>query len=103
MGWPTKGASLQRSLQGQYRRHEIETTEAIEQGQTGTEIQSRTTSQGLARYQRCFVLPGLILYPGNYPNKTHQQASQQSTSRPLWHQKNTKTCCTEILLVNTPP
>ena len=103
LGWPTKRASLQRSLQGQHRRYEIETTGTAERGQTGAETQSRTTSQGLAGYQRCPALPGLNLRPGNHPDRTHQQASRWSTSRPLWHQKNTRTRCTEILLANAPP
>ena len=37
LGWPTKRASLWRSLQGQHRRHEIETTGTAEWGQTGAE------------------------------------------------------------------
>ena len=34
-------------------------------------------------------------------DRTHQWASQQSTSRPLWYQENTWTCCTKIRLANT--
>ena len=103
LGWPTKRASLRRSLQGQHRRHEIETTRTAERGRTGAETQSGTTSQGLAGYRRCPVPQGLTLRPGNHPDRTYQQASRRSTSRPLRHRENTRTRCMEILLANAPP
>ena len=101
--WPTKRASLEKFLQGQHWRHKIETTRTAKQRQTSVETQSGTTSQGLVGYQRCFVPPRLTLCPGNHPDRTHQQAARRSTSRPFWHQENTKTCCTEILLANALP
>ena len=70
--WPTKGASLQRFLQGQHWRHEIETIGTVEQGQTGIKTQSGTPSQGLAGYQRGSALLKLNLHYGNHLNKTHQ-------------------------------
>ena len=41
-----------------------------------------------------------MLYPGKHLDRTHQQASQWSTNRLLWYQKNTRICCTKILLAN---
>ena len=103
LGWPTKRASLRRSLKDQHWRHEIETTGTAEQGQTGAETQSEITSQGLAGYRRCSAPSGLTLCPGNHPDRTHQQASRRPTSRALRHRENTRTRCTEILLANAPP
>ena len=45
-----KRASFGKSVQGQYRRHEIETIGTAKQGQIGAETQSKTTSQELAGY-----------------------------------------------------
>ena len=57
----------------------------------------------MAGYRRCLAPPGLTLYPGNDPDRTHQQVLRRSTSRPLWYWEKTKTCCTEIPLANAAP
>ena len=68
------------------------------------ETQSRTTGQRqLGGHQLRATLPGPTLFSGNHPDRTHQQVSQQPTSKPLWHRKNMQTCRTEIPLANALP
>ena len=48
--------------------------------------QSGTTDQRrLGGHQQRAASPEPTLRPENYSDKTHQQASQQFTSKPLWH------------------
>ena len=67
------------------------------------ETQSGTISQILAGYQRYPTLLESFLRLGSHPDRIHQQTSQQSTCKPYWHQKNTRTYYTKILLANAPP
>ena len=60
------------SLEGQHWQHEMKTTGAAERGLISAKTQNEITSQGLAGYQRCLILPGPFLCPGNQPDRTHE-------------------------------